>query len=90
MKIAIATDKGGLDDSVFPIFGRCTTFTIVEVEGEEIKDTQVVPNQFMDARGGAGIQTSQLLAGRGVDVVIAGNFGPNAFDVLKQAGVKVI
>lgn len=90
MKIAVATTKGGLDDTVSPVMGRCLTFTLVEVEGEEIKKTEVVKNDFAAATGGAGVQAAQFVANQKVEAVIAGNFGPNAFGILDQAGVKVV
>ncbi len=90
MKICIATTKGGLDDQVSPVFGRCQTFTFVNVEGKEIKDVEVIPNEFAGAMGGAGIQAAQLVVNKGAEVVIAGNFGPNAFPILSQGNAKVI
>ncbi|MBN2518624.1 MAG: NifB/NifX family molybdenum-iron cluster-binding protein [Candidatus Altiarchaeota archaeon] len=90
MKIAVATNKGGLDDNVFPNFGRCTSFTILEVEGADIKNVQVVQNEFSAAGGGSGIRTAQFLADQGVEAVIAGNFGPNAFGILNQAGIRMV
>ena len=39
MKICVATNQGGLDDTVSAVFGRCQTYTFVDVEGKEIKDT---------------------------------------------------
>ncbi len=90
MKIAVATMNGGLDDNVAPIFGRCKTYTFVEVKEEEIKDSHVEQNEFADATGGAGIQAAQLIARKGAEAIIAGNFGPNASTVLSQAGVKMI
>ena len=39
MKIAVSTTKGGLEDNVSQIFGRCPTFTLVEVNDKEIGKT---------------------------------------------------
>lgn len=90
MKIAVATTQGGLEDNVSPVFGRCATYTMVEVDDKEIKNVGVVPNQFAAAMGGAGIQAAQLVANQGALAVIAGNFGPNATAVLTQANVKMV
>ena len=85
-----ATDSGGPGDLVFPNFGRAPTFTVVEVEGNEIKKATVIDNPYASAAGGAGIQAAQLVAERGAEAVFAGNFGPNASGVLAQAGVKMV
>jgi len=89
MKIVVATMQGGLDDRVAPTFGRAPTFTLVDLEGNEIKGAEVVPNQFAGAAGGAGVQAAQWAANSGARAVIAGNFGPNASGVLAQAGIEL-
>ena len=89
MKIAVATEIGGLEDVVSPVFGRCRTFTIVETDRRDVKKVDVVSNASAQAMRGAGIQAAQTLVNLGVNAVIAGNFGPNAFNVLNQAGVAL-
>jgi len=89
MKIVVATTQGGLDDQVAPTFGRTPTFTLVDVEGSEIGNVEVVPNQFAGAPGGAGIQAAQWVANAGAQAVIAGNYGPNASGTLAQAGIEL-
>lgn len=90
MKIVVATTAGGLDDTVSPVFGRCPTFTVVDVEGKKIKNSSVIQNQYAGATGGAGIQAAQLVINQGAKAVIAGNYGPNASMVFNQAGVEMI
>lgn len=90
MKIVVGTNKGGLDDTVSPVFGRCPTYSVVECEGNEIKDSTVEINPGFSAAGGAGIQAAQYVSGLNAEAVIAGNFGPNAASVLNQTGVKMI
>jgi predicted Fe-Mo cluster-binding NifX family protein len=51
---------------------------------------EAIKNPNIDAMGGAGIQSGQLVAGRQVKAVITGNVGPNAFQTLKSAGIEVI
>lgn len=81
---------GGLDATVDPRFGRCSTYTMVVVEGGKIVQSSVIPNSAAQAFGGAGIQAAQLVAREGAQVVICGNIGPNAATALEQLGVRVI
>ncbi|OYT27871.1 MAG: dinitrogenase iron-molybdenum cofactor biosynthesis protein [Candidatus Altiarchaeales archaeon ex4484_96] len=90
MKICVSTTTGGLDDEVSPLFGRCPNFTIVETEGKQIINTQVLDNPYSGAAGGAGIQAAQYVANQGCAAAIAGNYGPNSFPILHNSGVEVI
>ncbi|HDN83477.1 MAG TPA: dinitrogenase iron-molybdenum cofactor biosynthesis protein [Candidatus Altiarchaeales archaeon] len=89
MKIAVSSTGGSLDAMVDPRFGRCSYFVIVNVENNEIKDFEAVENPAAMAIGGAGIQAAQLVANKGVQAVITGNIGPNAFQVLSMAGIRI-
>ena len=40
--------------------------------------------------GGAGIQSAQLMADRGVKTVLTGNCGPNAHQTLSAADIEVL
>jgi len=90
MKIAVSATEGSLDANVDPRFGRCAYFIIVEIEGNEIKNHEVVSNQATEATRGAGIQAAQTIANKGAEIVITGNIGPNAFNVLNQTGIKIV
>lgn len=90
MKIAVATNAGGLEDSVSSVFGRCQSYTIIEADGHEIKNVEVLPNQFASAVHGAGIQAGQFVAGQGVKAVISGNFGPNVAAIFQQSGIDTV
>ena len=89
MKVAISTTSGGLEDKVSEVFGRAESFTIVEVENGEIKNVEVVKNEFAEKEGGVGVSVSQFLVDKVVEVVLTENIGPNALTVLNSAGVKV-
>ncbi len=88
MKIAISVASDNLDGQVNPTFGRCQGFIIAEVEGSEIKNHFFAANTAMNSPGGAGIAAAQAIITLGVNAVISGNLGPNAFNVLQQAGIK--
>ena len=87
MKIAISTSGNDLESAVDPRFGRCGKFIIIDKDSGNF---EVVDNPNATAGGGAGIQTAQLVADKGVEVVLTGNVGPNAFRTLESAGIKII
>jgi predicted Fe-Mo cluster-binding NifX family protein len=86
MKICVTATGGDLNAQVDPRFGRCQYFVIVD---SETMAFEAMANEAIAAPGGAGIQAAQTMVNRGVDVVISGNIGPNAFQVLSTAGVKI-
>jgi predicted Fe-Mo cluster-binding NifX family protein len=90
MRIVVATNGGGLEDNISPVFGRCPAFAIIDAEGNEIKNVEVAPNPSAGAVHGAGVQAAQFVLSRGANVAISGNFGPNVSSILQQAGVKMI
>jgi predicted Fe-Mo cluster-binding NifX family protein len=88
--IVVATTEGGLDDRVSPVFGRAPTFTVVAVEGNEIRGSEVVANPFKDSGSGAGIQAAQMVAQHAPRAALAGNFGPNVSGVFSAAGIQMV
>lgn len=86
MSIAVSVSGNDLDAQVDPRFGRARGFLIVEPESMEF---EYLDNPNIDAPGGAGIQTGQMIANRGVEAVVTGNVGPNAYRVLETANVKI-
>ncbi len=90
IRVAFPTNKGGLDDEIYPRFGRAPTFTIVDVENGEIRNVKVVENPGARSGSGAGIKAVQKLVDENVSVVVGPNPGPNALMALQQAGIRVI
>ena len=89
MKIAFPTGRGGLDDIAVSVFGRAPTFTIVTVENNKIRDTKIIQNPASQYARGAGIQTASTLSNEGVSVLIAPAIGPNSYEILNEANIKV-
>jgi predicted Fe-Mo cluster-binding NifX family protein len=87
MKICVTAVSGNLDAQLDPRFGRCPYFVIVDTETMEF---EAIPNTAAGAMGGAGIQAAQTIASKGVKVLITGNVGPNAFQALSAAGIKIV
>jgi predicted Fe-Mo cluster-binding NifX family protein len=87
MKIAVSSTGPDLDSEIDPRFGRCRYFIIID---QETMKFEAVQNPHVLTTGGAGIQSAQLVANKGAEVILAGNCGPNAFQTLSAAGIKVI
>lgn len=87
MKIAISSTGPTVKAEVDPRFGRCQYFIIIDPETMEF---EAVDNASAMAAGGAGISAGQMVAGMGVEAVLTGNCGPNAYQVLSSAGIQVI
>ena len=87
MKIAVTSTGPTLDDAVEARFGRCPYFLIID---PDTLDLEALPNANIALGGGAGIQSAQTMANKGVSVVLTGNCGPNALRVFGSAGVQVI
>lgn len=87
MKIILtASDNDGLDANVDKLFGRAPFFALLETDNLEIN---FLDNSATTASSGAGVMAAQQVVDEKPTAVIAGNFGPKAFSVLKTAGIKM-
>lgn len=86
MKIAITSLGGTKDSKIDTRFGRCSDISILSEEGELIKS---VANPGAQARRGAGVRAAQKLVDEEVKILITGNIGPNALNLLQQSNIKV-
>ena len=86
MRIAVSSTGTELSSSVDPRFGRAPYFIIFDTSDKSVE--AVSNEQNLNAAQGAGIQAAQNVVAQKVDLVIAGNFGPKAFQVLSAAGIK--
>lgn len=89
MKIAISSTGKTLDDNVDVRFGRCSYFLIVEIKNKKVKNVEAVENTAKEQMGGAGISAAKLVVEKDVSVVITGDVGPRALDVLKQFNIEL-
>jgi len=87
LKVAVSATGPSLDASVDPRFGRCSYFVIVDIETMQFEALQ---NPAQYAGGGAGIQAAQTIASKGVQVILTGNVGPNAYQALSAAGIQIV
>jgi predicted Fe-Mo cluster-binding NifX family protein/outer membrane lipoprotein-sorting protein len=82
-KIAVASNAKDPKSSISSKAGHCPYYLIFNSTGELI---EVVGNPYKDAQSGAGQQTANFLANKGVAIVIAGNFGDKMTGVMRSNG----
>jgi len=87
MKICVTSQGDNLESEVDPRFGRCGYFIVANSETMEF---EAIENTNAQGMGGVGIQSAQMISEKGVQAVITGNVGPNAFQTLNAAGIDVI
>ena len=83
MKIAIPTRNNAVDDH----FGHCESYTVFAISANnEIENTEVLPSPQ-----GCGCKSNiaSVLQNLGVTVMLAGNMGNGAFNVLNSHGIMV-
>jgi len=81
MKIAISTDSG----FVSAHFGRCPTYTIVDIQDGRVLTRQEIPNPGHEPGF-----LPQYLSERGVGVIIAGGMGPRAQGLFSEKNIQTI
>ncbi|MCM8760935.1 MAG: NifB/NifX family molybdenum-iron cluster-binding protein [Candidatus Omnitrophica bacterium] len=81
MRIAISTDG----DNVSAHFGRCPTFTIVDIKNGKVEKRESVANP-----GHQPGFIPQFLHERGVACIVAGGMGVRATGFFQEYGIKTI
>ena len=84
MKIALPTK----DDRIDSHFGHCDFFTVVTInEEKEIEGIESIPSPV-----GCGCKSNiaGVLSEKGVSLMLAGNMGQGAVNVLKNNGIEVV
>ena len=89
MLVAAPTSKGGLNDEVHESLVRAETFTLVEVEGSEIKDVRVIENPYIREPHGAGPKVALFLVNLRVNAIISRTDCPKGKMILDSAGVRM-
>ncbi len=87
MKIAVTAQGKTLSSDIDLRFGRAKWLIVFNTESDDFEAYDNTVN--LNAAQGAGIQTGQNIANLGVEAVITGNVGPNAFKTLNAADVKI-
>jgi predicted Fe-Mo cluster-binding NifX family protein len=86
MKICVTAIGEGLDSEIDLRFGRCNYFLIYD---SETKSVESISNMSVAASGGAGIKAAEAVANAGINVLLTGIVGPNAFSIFTEVGIDV-
>jgi predicted Fe-Mo cluster-binding NifX family protein len=87
MKFTVSARGESLDSEVDPRFGRAAGFVLFDTESGS---TDYLDNSAQqDSAKGTGVKAAQLIAKAGAEVLITGQLGPNAAQVLRKSGIKI-
>ena len=85
MKIAVSATGKNKESLIDRRFGRCDFFQIFNTDTGVI---EAVENKGASSGGGAGIAAASQVIDAGAAIVITGNLGPNAYELIEKAGIK--
>jgi predicted Fe-Mo cluster-binding NifX family protein len=89
MRIAISTDdSNGLDSQISAHFGRCPYFTLVDVEGQEVKDVRAVDNPYYGNHTPG--QVPGFIHSHSAHVMLAGGMGRRAVSFFQEYGIQAV
>lgn len=86
MKLCISATGNEMTAKVDGTFGRAHYLVIVDTDSREM---EALDNSAANVIQGAGIAAAQLIADKGVNALLTGRVGPNAYAALKSAGIKI-
>jgi predicted Fe-Mo cluster-binding NifX family protein len=86
MKLCVSSTGKDIASLVDTSFGRAPYFLIIDTENDNI---EVMKNSAATTGQGAGIAAAQAVTDKKVDAVLTGYTGPNAYNALHAAGIKV-
>ena len=87
MKVAITSSGNELSSVLDLRFGRCAYFVVYDTES---KAMEFIPNPNKQAVEGAGPASVQLLAERGVNKIVSGDFGLKVKPLLDSLKIQMI
>ncbi len=84
--IAITAQGTTLEAPIDTRFGRCSYFVFFNPGDQSFSGQE---NPFSSEGSGAGVRTAQFLSDKNIEIILTGNVGPKAMQVLQAAGIKV-
>lgn len=86
-KICLTAKHNTLEAEMDPHFGRAPYFLVLDPGTQQI---EAIRNPYAEEAQGAGILAAQMLADKGVRIIVTGQVGPKADKVLQTAGIQII
>ena len=86
MRIGVSATGRDLDARVDDRFGRCPWFLVIESDSLEF---DAVENRHAEEGMGAGMGAAKDLIDARIDVVISGQVGPKAYEVLNAGNIDI-
>ncbi len=76
-----------MKSDIDPNFGRAAYFLIYHPDSGQIESFE---NPNKETAQGAGIQSARFFTDRDIDILLTGQVGPNAEQVLQSAGIQIV
>ena len=86
MKLVLSSVGPDLNAQIDPRFGRCEWLVTVDSDSLDFDCSQ---NPAITLSQGAGIQAAQFVVDSQAEALVTGHVGPNAFQVIDAAGIKI-
>lgn len=87
MKVAITSTGNSPDSKLDSRFGRCSYFVIYDTETHT---TEYIPNQNKENVEGAGPASVQLIASKGAEKVVSGEFGAKVKSLFDSLQIQLV
>jgi predicted Fe-Mo cluster-binding NifX family protein len=88
-RIAFACeDDQGLEAQMSAHFGRCPYYSLVDVEGQEVKHVNVIENPYFNNHVPG--KVPHFIGQQNAHVMIAGGMGPRAIGIFESLGIEVV
>jgi len=84
MKLIISAQNSSLESQVDRRFGRCAWLILFDTDTNQWEAFQ---NPGASQSGGAGVAAAQFVVDKKADVVLSGDFGPNASRAFQAAKI---
>jgi predicted Fe-Mo cluster-binding NifX family protein len=86
MKIVVSATGQDMESDIDETFHRCSFYLIVDTTTNSHKTLE---NTVRDRPDEIGAMVGQIVADKGIDIVITADIGPKAFEIFNRYGIKI-